>query len=732
MIAENRNPQTIVLYMIKEFVKRNKSELLIFGISLLVKSCYYVFLPGIVSTTGADEIGTIAGGAFFAGFDWSPVVSRTLYYGFGYSAWTAPLFLLGLNPGALHICLLFYNAICLSFCGVLCYRILTRMFELENPVVCVFISLASIFSPINMADSNIAYNESMLFLINWVVLYLLLDMTKSGGESGGNVKKSLLLSAILCYGFIVHTRIIFTLGAVCVYLVCQYIMTRKRILNWRAFVPAFAVFLFAARMAVDLVQVALWKKGDVPLTNSVESLGGLYENILFLFSASGLKEWLRTIIGQAHSMLIFSGGILMVLFACVAVVVCLLTLPKTRRETWDMLRENRLLFLGVVFTVSILVASVALTALSNIENIRIKVYLYQRYWAVVAGPALAVALTVLYRFKQSKELWYSTIAVSALLCIGFVFKVAPMYQDVPANSSGVYTTYLGLCLLKPGDLLNGSDLVIITTVAVVISFFVFFLWKREKYARSLSVLICFFLYCATYAAVFVQIPNANASRSQFADTRAFFEKLAISSKDYPRVYSNIEGFSLLNLQYTFYEHTIDPEELCDLAVVIQPVLLPTHLRVENAGEKNSVLIRKENEQLVQTAEDAGYTLVAEDSCKYEPEHLLYNPEPGVCAPYLAGQILEPGQMQFGPYALVVAGRYRITIEGVNLANCEVFSHYWVDGEMINAPVQNLVRSNNRIIYEIEIHKHGRAEFYTIPQDSVIEVKGIVLTYLSPQ
>ena len=52
--------------------------------------------------TLSDELATISGAAYFAGLDWSAVISNAGYYGSGFSALFAPLFLLTDNPFVIY------------------------------------------------------------------------------------------------------------------------------------------------------------------------------------------------------------------------------------------------------------------------------------------------------------------------------------------------------------------------------------------------------------------------------------------------------------------------------------------------------------------------------------------------------------------------------------------------------------------------------------------------------
>ena len=71
-------------------------------------------------TTGQDEFGTVASASYFAGYDWSAMVSEIKYYGFGYSILMAPIYWITDNPQIIFQVMIGFNSICLGISGVIC------------------------------------------------------------------------------------------------------------------------------------------------------------------------------------------------------------------------------------------------------------------------------------------------------------------------------------------------------------------------------------------------------------------------------------------------------------------------------------------------------------------------------------------------------------------------------------------------------------------------------------
>ena len=89
---------------IRGFFEKYKYQIFLFIVIIAVKGIFNCFLSTLVQISGADEFGTIAGASYFAGLDWSNVVKKVYYYGFGYSMFMAPIFWITDNTVVIFHC----------------------------------------------------------------------------------------------------------------------------------------------------------------------------------------------------------------------------------------------------------------------------------------------------------------------------------------------------------------------------------------------------------------------------------------------------------------------------------------------------------------------------------------------------------------------------------------------------------------------------------------------------
>jgi len=551
-------------------IKSIRYELLIFLVILACKGCFNFLFPGLTMTGGTDEFVTISGAAMTSGYDWSALVSRTLFYGFGYTTLMAPLFSLGLSSSAIYVGMLFYNAVCLALCGVICYRILTKIFGLKNTLINVLIALtAGLFAP-NLMETNFILNEGMLILLNWLALYLLLIMLKRAERGEKNTIHSILLSFVMCYGLLVHTRIMFIWGAIAVYVVLYSLINKKSLLNLLAFIPSFIIFFICARLLISYVQSILWRGADGVLNNSVESLGQNFVWLAGAFSYSGMAAAFRNLAGQLYSVFVFTGGFAFILFAVFIVAIICFIIPKTRKRFLGFVRENKTLTLAFAYMAALLIAVILFVSAGSIPHtnwdfgfINTKWFLYTRYWAVCAAPAAMLVIVLFDRLRKTRLI----IVLAGILAIAvnaaFFYKVAPLFFGVENTRSSVFYQYHGLAFMQIGDELTIPVFQTITLVAGIITALIYLCLLKRKYAVALTVFLVFSMYTFIYPTVGIYSDNSQRMNAQFSGVAEVFKNEKITPERYPVIYAYGLEVPLMNAQFNFYRFKIVPVDTAE-------------------------------------------------------------------------------------------------------------------------------------------------------------------------
>jgi hypothetical protein len=560
------------------FIKKLNYQVLIFFTIVLIKSVFIAMLPGLTMTTGADEVGTIAGAAFFAGLDWSYVISTAPYYGFGYTMLMAPLFLLGLSPQLIFHVMLFCGAVLLGFCGVICYNILTRFFDIADKRFCYLLTVTAIFFINNNISTNWVYNEAILFLLGWLIIYILLIMYRRKQDGKNNYIYSTLLALIMCYGILCHARILFYWGAIAVFLVCHYVITRKRLLQLSVFIPALAGLFIAARLLTDYVQLRLWLRGDQPLVNdmfniSMPAASPVMASLIAPISASveaisgtidigTITAFIRIVTGHLFSMTVFTGGmVLFLIIVLLSVMFCLLR-RKKRSEALQYISNNMEITLVTVFVVSLLAATTVLTAAReaswHIDSITrdLKWLVYSRYWAVTVAPAIMVSAAILKKPGVSKWVYCAVPLLSVGICAFFIRVVAPYLAGF--QWSVIFHEFRAIPLRGLTDILYYNDFILVSVVCLILITLVFLLFRYNKALIALSCVLVFFMFHNFYITAVVMRENSISVERENMKVVNFFNTAGITEAEHYDILVDLPLSGNLHLQFYLYNHRLVP------------------------------------------------------------------------------------------------------------------------------------------------------------------------------
>lgn len=194
-------------------ILRLKNRYQLFAMIFSLIFCGMSLFRGVDISLIADEIGTIASAPFLAGFDWSDVVSKTNYYGFGYYWIAFVLFKMTDNYVVIFAVITIVNFILCTGVSIQIYLILTREFGLpENIITTLVVSICCTFRH-NAYDFA---NEYPVFILTWLICALLAKLCHKNNSDKTNTKCTVALALILIYALTVHERMIGLWISVCI------------------------------------------------------------------------------------------------------------------------------------------------------------------------------------------------------------------------------------------------------------------------------------------------------------------------------------------------------------------------------------------------------------------------------------------------------------------------------------------------------------------------------------
>ncbi|MBD5137586.1 MAG: hypothetical protein HDT39_16855 [Lachnospiraceae bacterium] len=537
----------------KKIIFRYKCQIIIFLSIIIFKSVFNLSFSALVQVAGADEFGTIAGAALFAGLDWSGVVKEISYYGFGYSMFMAPLFLLTDDPVVIFRCMLAFNTICIAVSGIVIYNIIKNIFKIDNEVFAVLSALAGAMWSENMLKANAVYNEACLVLIGLLELYILLRMQEKRDRNESTLRLTVILSLIMSYSLLVHTRSLYLWGAIVIFILTYLIMKRKLLVNPAALASICVFGYLISKYVINKVQSTLWYSADSTkeLNNSVESLGGYFTNVKYLGTIDGLKGFFNTIIGQIYGMITISGGLFAVF---IAIIICafigwLYCIIKHKKIDVD----EKMVTIGM-FTVSFLGAAICLTALgiSNVTSHFVAAdrasrwYLYVRYWSMVGSIMVMFTLVALYKkFHAFKEGALSdinrTVACSVTVfvfeTVYFLTLLAPGFKNYKSEISNVFSSYISMGFLKFGDNMVMKAFVTMSIFAAVCFLMILICLKKKKVVPLVVISLVLSLYNYSYTSIRYDKVASDMLYNEFSDLKEEIDNLGIEENS--TIYLNV-------------------------------------------------------------------------------------------------------------------------------------------------------------------------------------------------
>lgn len=477
-----------------------------------------IFMATLV--TGADEIGTIASAAYFAGCDWTEVMADSIYYGFGYSMLLAPVFRLFREPSAIHQALLFSNNVLIGLCGVLGYGILTRFFGMKNRISAVLTAaIMVLFFPLSF-NGNLFINETMLSLLVLVVLFLMLwlnGLKKGWKKNIGTV----LLSVVLCYSLLVHTRSLVFIAVTIAVIACMFWFTRQCMVNAFIFVPCLAVGGMLSQACIKAVQRRLWsvEAGNTSeLANTAEYLtASMLENVKGLFSYTGIKLYLMEILGQIYTMTVLTYGINIIAF--VGSIIFLRSFIKKRNKELNVMITVIFSVMGVTVTM----AASSLAALNVVQKhvdagTVSKWFLYNRYWSIYMLPVILLGGYFLAHYRRLVIKLFAP-CLGLLLFLVFLFNgyLGYRFGGLKNVSTGVFYPFFCIGFWTYGDNIPDTAFFKITLFVLAVFLLFFLLVRCKKLNVGLAGLCLLLVANYVYGTCQITLRISDTLAGQFAD-----------------------------------------------------------------------------------------------------------------------------------------------------------------------------------------------------------------------
>lgn len=476
--------------------------------------------------TRADELGTLAGAALMAGFDWSDLISETAYYGFGASIILTPLFYIFSDPIIIYKVMIGIWGIIQSFVGLIAWHLSKKFFSINNDKILMLLSVIASYSVVTR--NTALFNETPLILVTWLLVWCLLALNESG-----NTKKKYFVSVIfmllLSYSLTLHTRaLIFWIAALVIGLF-YFCVKRRTLFSTRIFLLLGSLGYIGTKSLIKYMQKIIWTgEAGAGLANTRIGTSGL---AIIAFPESW-QAWMNIVIGQLNTFALVSGTI--IILGLVWIVREGIYIVKNKFVVSDdkipylcILGFATCCMLGTVLGQSISEwLGYAVEAMKNgMDNqaYGLKVFTYIRY----AGPYLGVIVwgIIIYAIKNRREILKLrgiVIVTCIIVNIYWIICIVPyIYHNEVTNEA-----YLPFAFINNITGTTRLRTYLIGTVIIILFLAIFWIFYS---VRKLPVFLCILSFLLMYQYIYdgynQDILQMEQSYAEIEDTYLALKKL---------------------------------------------------------------------------------------------------------------------------------------------------------------------------------------------------------------
>lgn len=426
-------------------------------------------MPSII----VDEIGYLASGAFFRGWDWGDVMSSySSYYSYGYGAFISFVFMIfGENMYLAYKALIIINALSVAISFLLANAIFS-WFNTKNVLriaICFLIS----FLPSVLHHVQFAWAETPLFLFFWIVSFLVFKYLNNH-----KIIYLFLSTIFLVSLYYIHQR---ALGVVISFAVLIVVLSVNGVVKKKE-----AIFIILSILALMILGsfvktlvsniVFLTAKADLLGTTdkySVNSYSGQVEKILAIVSIEGIEKLFVSVLGKITYL-----GLESFLLGFEGLICCFYACKQCMKKSIARGKDYLIAFWGVSFLATLMIA-----AIFHIHPVRIDVMLYGRYTDWLIAPIIAIGILNNRDGWKKRIFIYFLLEAVCLICVNLFIRRYKLYSNFATCSPITFWFRNVMC---------NCELYWVSfmfALLIFASFILFYLFKQKKEVLKYSGMI---------------------------------------------------------------------------------------------------------------------------------------------------------------------------------------------------------------------------------------------------
>lgn len=449
---------------IKTKVKINSLNLtVIFSIFLFI--VYSIWIRKMPSPYYPDELGYWGNAAYMVGIDWSRVISKLPYYGYGYSIFLSPFFLLK-DSKMIYEGAIILNIFFLEGTYFIIIRILNHMFSVEKKnenIVCAFIGCLYcsyiVYSHMAMAETCILFFFTLLIMLAQKYI----EMPK---------KVYSVVIALLVFELLaIHLRNIIFIAVTLIFMIISLLYKKRNILNY-----AIMLLLVGSAIALALIgkhYIIAHVYTDVTTNTHIDVNDNISSRLWFISQLLSPEWWKNYFIN------VLCKCFYLILSSLFTIIIAIVGLLKSIRTSSNASGKIFLLFLIALLTCSILFCSLAMYAG---DEFRIDMLPYGRYVECIMPLFCAIGLKYFFEMRKETVKLFPLIAIVVLLSSQIALWYYQNNNIVSSYSNILPLQIVGLSWLlkdKPENIIQVITLLAVL-VYLLITLFVYIISQNDK------------------------------------------------------------------------------------------------------------------------------------------------------------------------------------------------------------------------------------------------------------
>lgn len=379
--------------MINAIKKQYRTLLfLLFSAIIFIFRIWYIRESNVLAIRN-DEYGYWTHAALFTGHDWSDVFAGHMnWYSYGYSLILTPLFWFSHDLHLMYKTAIVLNGIFAILTYYLCIRCAKILFpKAEHWLLLVTSFMVCMYSSY-ITQGPIAWSETFLYLLVWLLLYLFLRF-----EQYPTVSRAILLSLSMGACYITHNR---TIGIVTGYFLIVLFLRLTDAIDWKLFAAMLLPLIIILFINIDIKAFLCTAEGFG--LKPKNGMGAQKDHLLSLLTLQGWWNLIRSLSGQMWSLMTSTFGLLFWgLIHCAARVLHAFRNKKPERHT------TFYLFTLLASIGTFLISAISLIDPASITNLNsdtdLTYFIYTRYDECIIGILLLLGFLELALCRKDRK-----------------------------------------------------------------------------------------------------------------------------------------------------------------------------------------------------------------------------------------------------------------------------------------------------------------------------------------